>query len=231
MIIGISGKKGSGKDTVAEMIKQFTPHLNWETHKFADALKDMVCRLIGCTREQLEDREFKESPLGEEWWCYDLGNGIILPRGYYSNKEDNEMCEQRYLRKMTPRLMLQLLGTEGVRNVIHPNSWVNATMSGYLCECEDMKQSKGFDFISCMQCTGKPYWLITDMRFPNEMKAVNNKQGVTLRIERPDTISKDQHPSETALDDAVFHHVITNDGDLDNLRRKVQDFLGLYGII
>ena len=33
---------------------------NSEIKKFADKLKDIVCLLIGCTREQLEDQEFKK---------------------------------------------------------------------------------------------------------------------------------------------------------------------------
>ena len=32
-----------------------------ENRKFADKVKDIVCLLIGCTREQLEDRDFKEN--------------------------------------------------------------------------------------------------------------------------------------------------------------------------
>ena len=55
---------GSGKDTVAEMINELSMH-NWEDNKFADTLKDFTCTLIGCTRDDLEDRDFKERALGE----------------------------------------------------------------------------------------------------------------------------------------------------------------------
>lgn len=93
MIIGISGKINSGKDTVAAIIqyliwknkvekgektnlhytfKDFTNSKfggntlsNWEIKKFADKLKDIVCLLIGCTREQLEDRGIKSLSLQE----------------------------------------------------------------------------------------------------------------------------------------------------------------------
>ena len=88
MLIGISGKIGSGKDTVGKIIQIITqsPHFNddavikflerdlikpkFVNKKFADTLKDFVCMLLGCTREQLENREFKEKELGEEWWYY-----------------------------------------------------------------------------------------------------------------------------------------------------------------
>ncbi len=87
MLIGISGKMGSGKNLVCtiiqgltaakkhnienpsfEWIKKYYINSIWEQKAFAGKLKDMVCMLIGCTREQLEDREFKEKELGEEWW-------------------------------------------------------------------------------------------------------------------------------------------------------------------
>lgn len=95
-LIGISGKIGVGKDLVGEIIQYLTSRAgnhylrsfessrgktdkdgygyndfsmynsNFSIRKFADKLKDIVCILIGCTREQLENREFKETELGEE---------------------------------------------------------------------------------------------------------------------------------------------------------------------
>ena len=37
----------------------------FEIKKFADKLKDIVCLLLGCTREQLEDRGIKSLSLQE----------------------------------------------------------------------------------------------------------------------------------------------------------------------
>ena len=63
-IISISGKIGAGKDTVAQMIQEATNY-HFEIRRFADNLKDIVCMLIGCTREQLEDRSIKSLSLQE----------------------------------------------------------------------------------------------------------------------------------------------------------------------
>lgn len=92
-LIGISGKKQSGKDTIGNIIDYLVsiknPDFN-STHykkrfvedygkimlstesfsgykkiKFADKLKDIVCILLGCTREQLEDRSIKSLSLQE----------------------------------------------------------------------------------------------------------------------------------------------------------------------
>ena len=60
MLIGITGQKFSGKSTVAKMLSEM---LGYKVVSFADKLKDVTCVLSGCTREQLEDYDFKESVL------------------------------------------------------------------------------------------------------------------------------------------------------------------------
>ena len=85
MIIGISVKKTVGKDTVGKIIQYLTSESNiypfdlkldysyrsnWQIKKFADKLKDIICLLINCTRDQLENESFKSKELGEEWWYW-----------------------------------------------------------------------------------------------------------------------------------------------------------------
>ena len=83
----------------------------------ADKLKDIVCLLIGCTREQLEDQDFKNKELGEEWWKIYEGNQEFA---YEKNRDRIERgCDIGI--KLTPRKLLQLIGTECGRNIIHPN--------------------------------------------------------------------------------------------------------------
>ena len=64
MIISISGKIGVGKDEVARIILEATSY-KFIVRRFADSLKDIVCILLGCTREQLEDRSIKSLSLQE----------------------------------------------------------------------------------------------------------------------------------------------------------------------
>lgn len=58
-LVAFTGKAGSGKDTAAAV---FTAR-GWKQVRFADILKDMVCTMLGITREQLEDRDYKEAIL------------------------------------------------------------------------------------------------------------------------------------------------------------------------
>jgi len=61
-ILGLVGYKHSGKDTVCAMMRRQFSALQCERIAFADALKDEVCKKLGCTREFLEANksEFRE---------------------------------------------------------------------------------------------------------------------------------------------------------------------------
>lgn len=164
----------------------------WEIKKFTDKLKDIVCILLGCTREQLEDREFKEKELGEEWWYYQnniSGNIKNINEFERINNLNMGLFTPHYnMIKPTPRLLFQLIGTECMRNIIHPDTWINALM----CEYKEKITTESFYDIKTNNYTGItnksknnfPNWIITDMRFPNELKAVKDKGGICIRIER-----------------------------------------------
>lgn len=211
MLIAISGRSNSGKDTVAGIIQDLTSALPWmehpfQIHKFADALKDCTCRILGCTREQLEDREYKEKELGVEWKCWKVkesseANWKLLPCEAGVSLSDFWDAE---LVCMTPRLLMQLLGTDCGRQILHPNLWVNSTFANY-------KPSDS--------------WILTDCRFPNELEAVKARGGVVIRIERG-KLDLNVHESESALDNYNdFDYVIYNDGSIDDLVEKVKAML------
>lgn len=282
MIIGINGKIGSGKDTIGRIIqylvsinnaKVFVGNRNndtdfksyneswvdtseWKIKKFADKLKDIVCLLINCTREQLENREFKEKELGEEWESTKLRNPynnktIIISQ--ITHEEIDLMLGTKYLGyisdgniKLTPRLLLQLIGTECGRNIIHPNIWVNSVFSNYGAKETSFEKSNDFVLIGKEKVPVKfPNWIITDLRFPNELKAIKKRGGISIRVNRsmnaingkcidkckdypnckPCGNIKPQHESETALDNATFDYTINNNGTIEDLIIKVKEIL------
>lgn len=63
MIIGFMGYKGSGKDTAANSL---VFRANFKKVNFADALRDVVCRVFPVNREQVTDSILKETQL-EQW--------------------------------------------------------------------------------------------------------------------------------------------------------------------
>ena len=262
-LIGISGKIGSGKDTMGNIIQMLTQGIDSNTQiieyvnganitgfdyqikKYADKLKDIVCLLIGCTREQLEDREFKEKELGEEWWYYKFDDIMLsisdrklfiqtVNSSVFSPLDEAEV--DTYIVKLTPRKLLQLLGTEAGRQIIHPNVWVNALFADYVCDnCGQQECPTGEEDTGQIIDSSFPNWIITDVRFPNEIKAIQDRGGIVIRVNRDDFVTnsktnerfkvkvhKTEHPSETALDDYEFDHVIENDGSIEDLIDKVK---------
>lgn len=227
-LIAISGKAGSGKNTVASMLQELNS--NFQEKAFAAKLKQVASMLTGIPMHKFEDQEFKKTFLGPEW------NQVIksMPCGCdwildsYADQEGKcRNCGEPLDIKTTPmtvREFLQKLGTDGLRDGLHTNVWVNALFADYVAEpdkniaaflaAEGLPQS--------MNGGQKEYpnWIITDCRFPNEAQAVKECGGIVIRIER-EGLSTMDHPSETSLDDYEFDHIIYNNGSLSELRNKV----------
>lgn len=207
MIIGVNGYSGSGKDTVGAIIqylncrntkntpieqvcKDYEEHQEWleeysgwEIKKFAGKLKDIASHLTGIDIEDFEDQEFKKTNLGREWWT---------------------TCDEGW-QPMTVRDFLQRLGTDAMRDGLHPNVWVNALMADY-----DEKSSN---------------WIITDTRFVNEAMTIKQKGGIIIRIDRPGIEPVNNHPSETSLDGWNFDYKIQNLDDIFALKQTVEQIL------
>jgi hypothetical protein len=226
MIIGISGYSGSGKDTVGMIIqylnctnkgeltiedvcKDYKDHewwledqSGWEIKKFAGKLKDIAEHLTGIDIEKFEDQEFKKTNLGPEW---DVPAQVSLSNGQILIGK---------LRPLTVREFLQNLGTNAMRNGLHDNVWVNALFADYkLIEYGDDEQGH------------YPNWVVTDTRFPNEAKAIKEKDGIIIRVEKPGIEPINNHPSETGLDDWNFDYKIANVSGIFELKEAVQDIL------
>jgi len=258
-LIGISGKIGSGKDTVGKIIQfldakypkkhildvltkggeysllPMTDETTIKIKKFADKIKDTVCLWIGCTREQLEDQEFKNIELGEEWSCWELSyeteyDGIYHEHTkiFLSEYDAIDWNEEKYLRgtvskrQLTPRKILQLLGTDCGREIIHPNLWVNVLFADY----KKYKYAEAADGkVKNKPVYKYPNWILTDVRFPNEVEAIKNRGGIVIRVNRLN-LPKSNHISETALDNYTdFDYVIENDGTIKQLIEKVKNIL------
>lgn len=104
----------------------------------------------------------------------------------------------------TARVLLQRLGTEAGRNVLGENVWVDACMR---------KVKPGGSYV------------ITDVRFPNEVDAVRKRGGELWRIIRPGGRPANDHVSETAIADVREDITIYNEADVDALARTIRRFI------
>ena len=204
-LIGINGKIGSGKDTVGKIIQHLTS--NWFDEEFVDThMLDI--------RSSWEIKKFA----GKLKQIASLLSGIPVKRFEDQEFKQKQMSEGW---GMTYREFLQKLGTEAMRNGLHTNVWVNALFANY--------NAIGYKYKDCdyKVIQGKweyPNWIITDLRFPNEIEAIVERKGITIRVNRPG-ISLLDHPSETSLDNAEFDYKIVNDSTIEDLVIKVREIL------
>lgn len=189
LLLGISGKAGSGKDTLAQFIltelyERSGSYRIGRKKMFAGALKGIVCTITGCTMRELADPEFKKR---------------ILPQ---------HLVPVIAREPPTYRWFMQWLGTDVFRNTFSSAVWID-TLFNTWNTAED--------------------WIITDVRFPNEVEAIFKRGGAVLRIER-DGLSTGTHPSETALDDYAWHKDfrILNNGSLEDLQNVAKQLVTLH---
>jgi hypothetical protein len=169
---------------------------------YANSLKDACSIIFGWDRQMLEgatpeSRAWREQP--DEWWSEKLG------------------------REFSPRLALQLMGTEAGRDVFHPDLWVHTVMR----RCENAPLNN---------------YVIADVRFPNEINAIVNSGGKVIRVRRGEdpewyalarecnTYNKQEimrnaypevHFSEWAWIGAHYDIVMDNNCSLDELTVRV----------
>ncbi len=144
-------------------------------------------------------------------------------------EQRDEWWSQRLGRDITPRWILQYWGTEVCRQGFHDDIWIASL---------ENKMRKTTDNI-----------VISDVRFPNEIKAIHNAGGKVIRVKRGEepewydaavsmnkgqvqnmtwAISKDKiaklgiHASETAWVGGDIDLVIENDGTIDDLYEAIR---------
>jgi hypothetical protein len=155
LIIGISGKKQSGKSTAAVILSKLLQEkfaTATEIVCFADKLKEIV---IEC---------FVPNEWG--WTIKDLESD--------ENKNRMLPCNK------TVRQMLQIVGTDWFREVFS-DCWVNA----YAKKLQELY----VDII-----------ITPDVRFRNELKYIQEHNGLVIRLTKAPFVDIDKHTSETALD-------------------------------
>lgn len=212
MLIGINGYAGSGKDTVGKIIQYLLSAFNGvDLKKILDNYIEYEWML-----EEQSEWEIKKFA-GKLKQVASLLTGIPIEKF-----EDQEFKKEKLGPEwnvhgipLTHREFLQILGTNALRECLHANTWVNALFADYKCVPAD-RAPNGWD------CDN---WIITDVRFPNEAKAIKDRGGIIIRVDRPFCKPINAHASETALDNWNFDYKIGNVSDLTSLAFTVEGIL------
>lgn len=107
-----------------------------------------------------------------------------------------------WLDRITPRKLMQTLGTEWGR-AIHRDLWVLSCMA----RIAGAEKSAG----------GRLPWVIHDVRFSNEAGAIRDRGGVIVRVDRGDPVDADDHASEQPLPDHLVDYTLDNSNDFAGL--------------
>ena len=190
VIIGIVGRKQSGKDSTADYIIEKSG--TGRKCSFADKLKRDVCiNLLGLTEKQCYGSDEDKNTLTNLKW-EDMP-GVLTDKDVRNNLYNRSMWAENnnrwqmstYLMYhepgfMTAREVMQFVGTEIFRKM-YSNVWVDALIR----EIKNDQDEKLF--------------IIPDVRFPNEADAIKEAGGQLWKFTRK--ISNDKHASETGMDE------------------------------
>lgn len=244
-IVLVAGRKGSGKDTMCQMMAQQVP--SSATIALADPMKRFVAQLFDLPEEALwgaswlRERPYPCStqPLGwgeaEECATAFFRGELKLhfPERAFKDWYQGEL--ERYERApmaYCARMPLQTFGTELVRNNLGKNVWVDkalATADLLLAGGHDYGQAAG---LTRSDAGFRDAVFISDGRFGSEVLRTRQHGGLVLKVERPDLGAvQDGHSSETELDRiprSWFNAIVTNGKDLDHLEMKARWFREAY---
>lgn len=207
MIIGLVGFIESGKNTIAEYL---TSTYGFKQESFARALKDILSCIFSWDRNKLE--------------------GVTTEDRIWRNQIDAWWSQRLNIPNLTPRMMLQQIGTNLFRDHFDENIWI--------ASLERKLQGQTNNTV------------VTDCRFPNEITSIKQLGGVVIRVRRgPDpawyydivnltsyqeieqySTAHNIHVSETAWIGQNIDHVIHNDQDLESLYMQVDQLIRLYQV-
>ena len=192
MIIGICGLIGSGKGTVADILVD----QGFKKVSFADKLKDGVSTIFGWDRAMLEG-DTDES------------------RTWREQRDDFWSAETKM--EVTPRLVLQLFGTDCMRNGFDDGVWVSLLKKTIL--------------------DNPGNYVVPDVRFENEISMLRDIGGEVWEVKRgadpqwlieyeSTGVEPTVHASEWKWIKSKKDLVIENNSTLAELNRQVLSHLG-----
>lgn len=175
-IIGLCGYYGSGKDEAAKALVE----RGWERIAFADPVRQMALAIDPMVDSCFSDDLELDTRLSV----------VVAQRGWLEAKTLPEV-----------RRLLQRVGTEAVRNIIGPDTWVQIAER------------------SLPMVLGLQNVVFTDVRFANEVAMIRKHGGLVIRIDRPGNEPTVKHVSETypfAPDCTII-----NDGTIEELHQEI----------
>lgn len=210
-IIGISGRKFSGKDTVSNI---FVKREGFKKVAFADPLKELIQRVFHIEHKYLHDDKLKEADLPEyvtiDYSHLDEIRSIVENEwGFVISRDQREGMERFFGEEFrTARTLMQAVGTDMLRNYVRDDIFIVLF----------------FSRIKELSCD----IVVSDVRLKNERDALKNA-GASLMLIKRDIDNKDQHISENDLGKESEYQVVIHNSDI-TLQELESEVLLWYSI-
>lgn len=167
-------------------------------HGYAQSGKDSLAKILvddfGYTRiafaDILREAIYRLNPIVEA--NIDIDRGVVVTR--VQSLVDSIGWDRAKVEYEEVRRLLQVMGTEVGRQLFYEDIWVDAALKDY-------------------DPQGK--YVVTDMRFDNEVAAIEGRKGVLVKVKRPGVGPVNDHVSDAGLPDEAFDLILDNDSTLE----------------
>jgi hypothetical protein len=184
-LIAFSGRKSSGKDTLCRFLRDnaevlFGEDTEARTYSMAGPIKRLCIDVLGLTHEQCWGTDAQKNTKTRYRW-EDLPHYQYVVQEHEARAKTLQQSWESPKGFMTARQVMQEVGT-GIFRRMYGDVWAEAAV-----------RAIGHDAHPRLLA------LINDVRFPNEVAAVQGVNGVVVRLTRAPYVD-DEHESEKAMD-------------------------------
>jgi len=192
-----------------------------------DTIADYLTNFHGYRRESFAN-SLKDAVSGVFGWDRTMLEGRTKSAREWREQVDPWWAERLSMPQLTPRWVLQYWGTEVCRKAFHDDIWIASLENKLRNSTDDI--------------------VISDCRFPNEIKSIRNAGGIVIRVVRGSEPEWYQvahyanqgvemfmeklssygiHASETAWVGTEFDHVLDNNETIDDLYNQIHSLINL----
>jgi len=174
-------------------------------------------KIIGLTGPARSGKDTAAETLVNKGWrqyrfADPLKKSVQAMFGLTERHTDGDLKESPidWLDGVTPRQIMQTLGTEWGRDCIHPDLWLRVA---------DRALERTADH-------GHPGIVISDVRFDNEAAFVRDRGGSVVHIRRESAGSVNAHSSESGVTFDAADYLIDNNGTIHELGAQIRRIAG-----
>lgn len=202
IVIGLQGKKCSGKDTFANFLVQHLKGKKVARTAFANPLKEMLSDISGVDFFSEENKE-TDMVFTLNLMKFQEYTGLLLDVNVFQQLDDIAQLDgfgALYI-YTSKRKLMQFFGTDICRKYKGDLYWVNKLVAP----------------------SDADVLIVTDVRFQTEVDKIKSLGGILVEIKNPLIKSSDSHSSENAVLPSDWE--IYNSGTLNDLEGEAYRFI------